>query len=351
MELLEVDQVLAVAREILGCDALGAVVRTDLPALELAVAEHRTAAETGELATAAAGLLRGLVRRRPFRGPNRAIAVAAVLQLLALNHCDLELEPVDEIDALLDKITADGPALATLADQVSLRMVPLPPAVAPSPRKGEAMFERFSGVARQAVVLAQEEARELGHDKIGTEHVLLALLRVGDGVAATVLTEAGLTLEETRAQVLRFTGRGDGSPRGHIAFSPRAKKTLELSLREALSLGHNYIGTEHMLLGLVREGRGVAARVLVERGLTLDAVRREVLAELGEPAEPDTAADDQLARMRELVDLPSGIEIRIGRRKRLIRELNDLFGENDRLRKEIDRLTHLLREHGIDPAA
>ena len=347
MELLEVDQVLAVAREILGCDALGAVVRTDLPALELAIAEHRTAAETGELATAAAGLLRGLVRRRPFRGPNRTIAVAAVLQLLALNHCDLELEPVDEIDALLDKISADGPGLGAIADQLSLRLVPLPPAV---DEGGQQMFERFSRVARQAVVLAQEEARELGHAQIGTEHVLLALLRVDDGIAASVLTGLGATLDDTRDQVLRLTGRGDGAPRGHIPFSPRAKKVLELSLREALQLGHNYIGSEHVLLGLLREGKGVAARVLVAMGLTLETVRRAVLAELDQ-GEPAPAVDDQLARMREFVDLPSGIEIRIGRRKRLIRELNDLFGENDRLRKEIDRLTELLREHGIDPAA
>ena len=348
MELLEVDQVLAVAREILGCDALDAVVRTDLPALELAVAEQRTAAEAGGLAGAAAGLLRALVRRRPFHGSNRTIAVTAVLQLLALNGCDLELEPVGEIDALLDKIAADPTQtlpLAGLADQLSLRIVPLPPAIG----EGEAMFERFSRVARQAVVLAQEEARELGHERIGTEHVLLALLRVDEGVAASVLTGLGITLDDTREQVDRLVGPGEGSPRGHIPFSPRAKKVLELSLREALSLGHNYIGTEHVLLGLVREGKGVAARALVAMGLTLPVVRRAVLAELGTSSSSDT--DDQLARMRELADLPSGIEIRIGRRKRLIRELNDLFGENDKLRKEIDRLTGLLREHGIDPAA
>jgi prophage maintenance system killer protein len=350
MVLLELDQVLVVASHVLGCDAAAVVRRTDLHALEVAIADHRTAAEAGDTATAAAGLLRGLVRRRPFRGPNRTIAVAATLQLLALNGCDVELEPVDEIDALLDKVAADALTLGALADQLSLRIVPLPP----SKTEGTPMFERFSRRARQAVVLAQEEARELGHDYIGTEHVLLGLVREDDGIAAIVLRDLGITATAIRDAVEEIVGRGKGSPSGHIPFTPRAKKVLELALREALQLGHNYIGTEHVLLGLVREGKGVAAQILVKQGAALATVRQAVIAELGEsePASSEARKDAE-SRLAGLVefDVPSGIEIRVGRRKRLVRELTALFQENDRLRKEVDRLNQVLRDHGIDPAA
>ena len=121
------------------------------------------------------------------------------------------------------------------------------------------MFERFTDRARQTVVLAQEEARRLNHTHIGTEHLLLGLLREGDGAAAQALKRFGLALADVRADVIGITGEGSKSPPGHIPFTPRSKKVLELSLREALQMGHNYIGTEHILLGLVREGEGVAA--------------------------------------------------------------------------------------------
>ena len=121
------------------------------------------------------------------------------------------------------------------------------------------MFERFTERARQVVVLAQEEARTLKHNYIGTEHILLGLLREEEGLAARVLESLDITVEEVRAQVARIVGQGDEVTTGQIPFTPRAKKVLELALREALSLGHNYIGTEHILLGLVRENEGVAA--------------------------------------------------------------------------------------------
>jgi ATP-dependent Clp protease ATP-binding subunit ClpC len=125
------------------------------------------------------------------------------------------------------------------------------------------MFERFTDRARQVVVLAQEEARMLNHGYIGTEHILLGLIREGEGVAARALESLGISLEAVRQQVEKIIGRGQQAPSGHIPFTPRAKKVLELSLREAKALGHNYIGTEHILLGLIREGGGVAAQVLV----------------------------------------------------------------------------------------
>jgi ATP-dependent Clp protease ATP-binding subunit ClpC len=139
------------------------------------------------------------------------------------------------------------------------------------------MFERFTDRARRVVVLAQEEARMLNHNYIGTEHILLGLIHEGEGVAAKGLETLGISLEAVRAQVEEIIGQGQQAPSGHIPFTPRAKKVLELSLREALQLGHNYIGTEHILLGLIREGEGVAAQVLVKLGADLTRVRQQVI--------------------------------------------------------------------------
>src|SRR3982751_149139 len=139
------------------------------------------------------------------------------------------------------------------------------------------MFERFTDRARRVVVLAQEEARMLSHNYIGTEHILLGLIHEGEGVAAKALESLGISLEGVRQQVEEIIGQGQQAPSGHIPFTPRAKKVLELSLREALQLGHNYIGTEHILLGLIREGEGVAAQVLVKLGADLSRVRQQVI--------------------------------------------------------------------------
>jgi len=139
------------------------------------------------------------------------------------------------------------------------------------------MFERFTDRARRVVVLAQEEARMLNHNYIGTEHILLGLIHEGEGVAAKAMESLGISLEAVRQQVEEIIGQGQQAPSGHIPFTPRAKKVLELSLREALQLGHNYIGTEHILLGLIREGEGVAAQVLVKLGADLNRVRQQVI--------------------------------------------------------------------------
>jgi ATP-dependent Clp protease ATP-binding subunit ClpC len=159
------------------------------------------------------------------------------------------------------------------------------------------VFERFTDRARRVVVLAQEEARLLNHNYIGTEHILLGLIHEGEGVAAKALESLGISLEAVRAQVEEIIGQGGSSPSGHIPFTPRAKKVLELSLREALQLGHNYIGTEHILLGLIREGEGVAAQVLVKLGADLSRVRQQVIQLLSgyagqkEPSTAGTAAE------------------------------------------------------------
>jgi ATP-dependent Clp protease ATP-binding subunit ClpC len=152
------------------------------------------------------------------------------------------------------------------------------------------MFERFTDRARRVVVLAQEEARMLNHNYIGTEHILLGLIHEGEGVAAKALESMSISLEAVRDQVTEIIGRGQTAPAGHIPFTPRAKKVLELSLREALQLGHNYIGTEHILLGLIREGEGVAAQVLQKLGADLNRVRQQVIQLLsGYSGEPGKA--------------------------------------------------------------
>src|SRR6266702_159745 len=157
--------------------------------------------------------------------------------------------------------------------------------------RSDEMFERFTDRARRVVVLAQEEARLLNHNYIGTEHILLGLIHEGEGVAAKALESLGISLEAVRAQVEEIIGHGGQAPSGHIPFTPRAKKVLELSLREALQLGHNYIGTEHILLGLIREGEGVAAQVLVKLGADLNRVRQQVIQLLSgyQGKEPATA--------------------------------------------------------------
>jgi len=155
------------------------------------------------------------------------------------------------------------------------------------------MFERFTDRARRVVVLAQEEAGRLNHNYIGTEHLLLGLIHEGEGIAARALESLGIRLEVVRAEVEEIIGRGSEPPAGRIPFTPRAKKVLELSLREALQLSHSYIGTEHILLGLIREGEGVAAQVLVTLGADLARVRGQVIrlltqlsGEAGEAGEP-----------------------------------------------------------------
>ncbi|MEV8514442.1 ATP-dependent Clp protease ATP-binding subunit [Dactylosporangium sp. NPDC051484] len=168
------------------------------------------------------------------------------------------------------------------------------------------MFERFTDRARRVVVLAQEEARMLNHNYIGTEHILLGLIHEGEGVAAKALESLGISLEGVRQQVEEIIGQGQQAPSGHIPFTPRAKKVLELSLREALQLGHNYIGTEHILLGLIREGEGVAAQVLVKLGADLNRVRQQVIQLLSgyqgkEPAAAGTGAPGEAAPSTSLV--------------------------------------------------
>ena len=185
------------------------------------------------------------------------------------------------------------------------------------------MFERFTERARRVVVLAQEEARRLNHNHIGTEHILLGLIHEGEGVAAASLESLGISLEAVREQIEGIIGQGRAAPTGNIPYTPRARKVLELSLREALQLGHNHIGTEHILLGLIREGRGAAAQVLVRLGADLARVREQVIQMLEDAQgeeEPGTrraakglgpAAREQRGLLSEVLSRVESIDSRL----------------------------------------
>jgi ATP-dependent Clp protease ATP-binding subunit ClpC len=171
------------------------------------------------------------------------------------------------------------------------------------------MFEKFTDRARRVVVLAQEEARMLDHNYIGTEHLLLGLIHEGHGVAAGALESLGISLEDVRRNVEEMIGRGEAAPSGHIPFTPRAKKVLELSLRESQQLGQDYIGTEHILLGLIREGEGVAAQVLVKLGADLNRVRQQVLEMVGGRAAREPEAGGPLEAAGGLAGDEPGMRI------------------------------------------
>ncbi len=179
------------------------------------------------------------------------------------------------------------------------------------------MFERFTDRARRVVVLAQDEARLLNHNYIGTEHILLGIVSLGEGTAAKTLESLGISIESVREVVQATVGVGKHSQSGHIPFTPRAKKALELSLREALLLGHDYIGTEHILLGLVREGDGVAAQVLVRMGADLNRVREQVIQVLAE-------YQGQEPEVRTVRARPVPASLAAGRQQEILRMLADI---------------------------
>jgi len=193
------------------------------------------------------------------------------------------------------------------------------------------MFERFTDRARRSVVLAQEEARSFNHNYIGTEHLLLGLMREGEGVASQALIAVGLDMEKLRTEVDRRVGRGASMPKGHIPFTPRAKKVLEIGLRQALQLGHNYIGTEHVLLGLLREGEGVAAQILITE---VDGGLEKVTDEVMKLLDLTPRAREQVRRATEFPGVRIGarptdddvvkrleaIEARLSTIERLLRE-------------------------------
>jgi prophage maintenance system killer protein len=397
---LEVADLVVIASRTLGLDTGEVLDLLDVAAAERALAMVRPGGGPGDPAGLAAALLRVLVQERPLRRGNQQVALAAMLQFLALNGWDMDPGPPGAVAAVVAELAAGTLDARNVADRLAPRLRPSGRAgtgVKEAPvRRGSAlllaerlkratmraqpkgMFQRFTDRARRAVHLAQEEARLLRHDYVGTEHLLLGLLYESEGVAAKALESLGIFREDVRGQVEEIIGHGQGSRSGHIPFTCRAKKVLELSLREALALGHHYIGTEHLLLGLLREGEGIAAQVLVRLGADHALARERVLSVLrGEcgQADPQTqlAADladtaEQLAEVRrhkeaafDTGDLDAAAALRDRERQLLADQLRleqqvtagaggpAIIAENQRLLRELERLRDLLRQHGIEP--
>jgi Clp amino terminal domain, pathogenicity island component len=402
---LEVADLVVIAGRTLGLDTGQVLDLLDAAAAEHALGQARPGSAPGDPATCAAALLHALVRQRPLRRGNQQVALAAMLQFLALNGWDMDPDPPGPVAAMVTQLATgtlgtrdvadwlaprlrSGGRAATRVKEAPMREQPALPLAERIKRatmrtRGRSVFTRFTDRARRVVVLAQVEARELGHGFVGTQHLLLGLLVEGEGVAALVLESLGISLEEVRDRVEEIVGRGQGTPAGRIPFTPSAKQVLERSAREALHLGHTYIGTEHLLLSLLAEADGVTAQVLAGRGADYALVRERVVAVLTgryEQADPKTrlvrlpvpagVADvtEQLRQVQrqktaafEAGDLDSAAALR-GRERQLRAEklrleaewaaavdVPAVIAENQRVHRELDRLRDLLRQHGIEP--
>jgi prophage maintenance system killer protein len=389
--------------------------RLDVAAAEAALAEVTlTETETAGAGSAspeahAAALLAALLRHRPLPRGNEQVAVLTTVTFLAVNGWQVDLDPAEDTAAVVANLNAGRWSAADLTAWLSPRISGFHPALtsheAParplSPakqanqakeeamhgwlpnlrrtarRKGDLMFRRFSPRAREVIVSAQQEARALHHNYIGTEHILLGLLRDREGVAGRALHVLGISPDTAREQVLDIIGEGKHEPSGHIPFTPRTKKVLELAVREAVHLGHLHVGTEHILLGLIREGDGVGWHVLSRLGVTVPKVRNQVIELMnqdrrtpGEVISPpgirdyDTRIDlareaknaaldakdfDRAATARETEK-----ELLVERDRLIARwssgvDVATLGRELDWLRDEVNRLQGLLLQNGIEP--
>jgi prophage maintenance system killer protein len=338
MSRLEVADLVVIAARVLELPPEAVLELFDVAAAEAALSEAGRWCERDPVAEGAAALVAGLIRHRPLARGNQQVALVAALQFLALHGWDLELEPPAAARELLHGVAAGTVGRPELVAWMTARLRPhgkdqsMLDRLARRRRDcdgGHALgpFERFTDRARRAVSLAQEEARGLGHNYLGTEHLLLGLLAEDQGLARRVLDRLDISAENARSQVEAIIGQGHRSPAGPIPFTPRSKKVLELARREAKRLCHNYIGTEHLLLGLVREGEGVAAQVLARLGADRARVVEEVTHMLTGGPPPVTQA----------------------RRAFLLEELTALLDEVERLQAEVERLQGLLRRHGIEP--
>ena len=392
---LEVADLVVIAGRTLGLDAAQVLDLLDPAAAERALAQAQPGRDTGHLARHAAVLLEALLRGRPLRRGSRQVALAAMLQFLALNGQEMDPDPPRPVAALVEGLAVGAVDVSTVADQLAPRLRPaggvkeealmpgrpvrLAMRIKNATRRTqpEGMFARFTDRARRAVGLAQEEARLLRHDYVGSEHLLLGLLYEGDGIAARALGSLGISREDVLGQVKEIAGLGQGCPARPLPFTPRAKKVLEVSLREALALGHHYIGTEHLLLGLLRDGEGAGARVLTRLGTDYAQVREQVLsllceceqagpqtqlaADLADAAERLTQVRRQKAAAFDAGDVDGAAALRDQERQlraeklRLEQEwaasvdVRAVIAENQRVHRELDRLRGLLRQHGIEP--
>jgi prophage maintenance system killer protein len=339
MSRLEVADLVVIAARALELEPADALELIDLEAAEAALADARRWCDRDPVEAGATAVLVGLVRHRPLARGNQQVALLATLQFLALHGWDLDLDPPAAARELVDGLTAGTVGPPQVTAWVAARLRPYAKEDGMLGRltrrrrtcadipTAEGPFERFTERARQTVNLAQEEARGLGHNYLGTEHLLLGLLAEGQGLAWRVLDELGISAVTVRGQVEAIVGRGPDTPVGPIPFTPRSKKVLELSQREAKRLSHNYVGTEHLLLGLVREGEGVAAQALARLGADRARVVQQVLQSLSHPPPQTPQARQAL----------------------ILEQLAVVFDENQRLAAEVERLQALLRRHGIQP--
>jgi prophage maintenance system killer protein len=273
----------------------------DIAAAERALAEARSGNDPGDPAADAAALLSALLTHRPFQRGNRRVAVLATLQFLSLNGWLADLDPPEAAGTVITSLAAGQLTAADFAAWLTPRLRRGgEPDTQEAPMRGwipsrrrtarrdlrAGTSGRLNGRARRAMGLAQDEARRFSHNYVGTEHILLGLLHEGEGVAARALESLGITLGAVRQQVEVIIGPGRQVHPGHLPVTPRVRKVLELSLREAMRLDHLYVATEHILLGLLHEGEGLAVQILARLGARDDQVRDAVSRLLAEPA-PD----------------------------------------------------------------
>ena len=396
---LEVADLVVIASRTLGLETGQVLELLDTAAAGQALIQAQPGGGSGDPATPAAALLHALVRRRPLRRGNQQVALAAMLQFLALNGWEMEPGPPEPVAAVVADVAAGRLDAPAVAGWLAPRLQPSDrggPRVKEEAMRGHAarplaerikkatmrrqprgMFQRFTDRARRVVVLAEEEARLLRHNSVGTEHILLGLLHEGEGVAARALESLGINRESVRQQVEQLIGEGQQAPGGHILFAPRAKKVLELSLREAMALGHNYVGTEHILLAMLREGDGAAAQALTGLGIGHAQVRERVLSLLAgerEQIDPQVQLADLITAAEQLTQVQQDKEAAFDagdfeaaaalrdREKQLLADKlrlenqvtagvagQAILAENLRLRRELQRLRDLLRQHGIEP--
>ena len=386
---LEVADLVLIASRMLGLDTSQVLDLVDVAAAENALAEAQPGSEPADPAIRAAALLHALALQRPLRRGNQQVALAAMLQFLAINGWDLDPAPVGPVAAMVAGLAAgtvntrDAAALLAprlrpsdqhnrrghddRAKEAPMRPRPALPLAGKfrarprptlrfaertkfallDPRRTRVYPRGFTDRHKQAVDLSLEQARQLDHDHLGTEHLLLGLLGVGDGVAAQVLEAMVIPLDEVRSRVEDIIGRGifdhdPGIRAGHILPTPQARRVLGLTMREALALGHSDVGTGHLLLALLREGHGIAAQVLTALGADYARAREQVL---GLTASADEQAGPQTTLVR--VAIPAGLADAAEWAAGV--DVQAVVAENQRVHRELDRMRGLLREHGIEP--
>ena len=408
---LEVADLVLIASRTLGLDSGQVLDLVDVAAAENALAEAQPGSESAGPALRAAALVHALVRQRPLRRGNQQVALAAMLQFLAINGWDMDPDPPGPVAAMVAGLAAgtvgtrDAAALLAprlrpsdqhnrrghddRAKEAPMRPRPALPLTERikfallDPRRTRLYPRGFTDRHKQAVDLSLDEARQRGHDYLGTEHLLLGLLCAGDGVAVQVLGSMGIPLDEVRSRVEGIIGRGPGTRAGRILPTPQARRVLGLTLQEALALGHSDVGTGHLLLALLREGHGIAAQVLTALGADHARAREQVLglmASADEQAGPQT----RLVRMAIPAGLADAVEqlAQVQRQRKAALDAEDLeaaaalrdredqlragklrleqqwaagvdvqavVAENQRVHRELDRMRGLLREHGIEP--